>query len=111
MDLVRWQRQALEKRHAIADEVLGGIAYSACRNSLHVWLQLPGDRSEEGFVAQVRLQGVAIAPGLSFRIAHDDWKPAVRISLGSTTEAELRAGLGTVARLLQGEPEHLLLAI
>ena len=31
---------------------------------LHVWLPLPGDRTEEGFVAQARLQGVGIAPGL-----------------------------------------------
>jgi hypothetical protein len=35
----------------------------------------------------------------------------VRVSLGSTTEGELRAGLGVVSRLLLGEPEHLLLAI
>ena len=111
MELVRWQREALAKRHAIAAEVLGDIGYSACRDSLHVWLPLPDDRSEERFVAQARLQGVAIAPGVSFRIAQEDWRPAVRISLGSTTEGDLRAGLGIVARLLLGEPEHLLLAI
>jgi hypothetical protein len=35
----------------------------------------------------------------------------VRISLGSTTESELRAGLGVVNRLLLADPEHLLLAI
>jgi hypothetical protein len=35
----------------------------------------------------------------------------VRISLGSTTEAELRAGLGVVANLLSAHPEPLLLAI
>jgi hypothetical protein len=35
----------------------------------------------------------------------------VRISLGSTSEGELRAGLGAVTRLLLGDPEHLLLAI
>ena len=68
-------------------------------------------RTEEGFVAQARLQGVAIAPGASFRISDAPWQPAVRISLGSTTEGELRAGLGVIARLLLGEPEHLLLAI
>ncbi|RVC76192.1 PLP-dependent aminotransferase family protein, partial [Mesorhizobium sp. M2A.F.Ca.ET.046.02.1.1] len=77
---------------------------------LHLWLQLPGDRAEESFVSQARLHGVAIAPGASFRISQEPWRPAVRISLGSTAEGELRAGLGVV-KLLFGDPEHLLLAI
>ena len=68
-------------------------------HGLHLWLPLPGDRTEEGFVAQARLQGVAIAPGASFRISDAPWQPAVRISLGSTTEAELRAGLGVVCQV------------
>ncbi|RUV04197.1 PLP-dependent aminotransferase family protein, partial [Mesorhizobium sp. M7A.T.Ca.TU.009.01.3.1] len=88
-----------------------GVDYRARRDGLHVWLQLPADRAEESFVAQARLQGVAIAPGTSFRISAAPWHPAVRISLGSTTEGELRAGLGVVTKLLLGDPEHLLLAI
>jgi DNA-binding transcriptional MocR family regulator len=111
MDLVRWQRDALRRRHEIAGEALQGVAYRTCRDALHIWLQLPDDRSEEAFVAQARLRGVAIAPGASFRIAETPWKPAVRISLGSTTEGELQAGLGVVTKLLLGDPEHLLLAI
>jgi DNA-binding transcriptional MocR family regulator len=111
MEMVRWQRGALRRRQEIAAEVLGEIRYRAQRDGLHLWLELPDDRSEEGFVAQARLQGVAIAPGQSFRIAEAPWKPAVRISLGSTTEGELRAGLGVVTKLLLGDPEHLLLAI
>lgn len=111
MELVRWQRTALRSRQEIAAEVMGEIRYRSQRDGLHLWLELPDDRSEEGFVAQARLQGVAIAPGQSFRIADAPWKPAVRISLGSTTEGELRAGLGVVTKLLLGDPEHLLLAI
>jgi DNA-binding transcriptional MocR family regulator len=111
MELVEWQREALKRRHAIAAEMFTNVGYRAHDNGLHVWLPLSGERSEEGFVAQARLQGVAIAPGASFRISQDQWRPAVRISLGSTTEGELRAGLGVVAKLLLGDPEHLLLAI
>jgi DNA-binding transcriptional MocR family regulator len=111
LELVRWQRETLHHRLDIAAEVLAGVDYRAQRDGMHLWLELPGDRSEEGFVAQARLQGVAIAPGTSFRIAETPWKPAIRISLGSTTEAELRAGLGVVTKLLLGDPEHLLLAI
>jgi DNA-binding transcriptional MocR family regulator len=111
LELVRWQRDALRRRLAIAAEALAGVAFRAQRDGMHLWLELPQDRSEEGFVAQARLQGVAIAPGTSFRIAETPWRPAVRISLGSTTEGELRAGLGVVTKLLLGDPEHLLLAI
>ncbi|MHA6685745.1 MocR-like ectoine utilization transcription factor EhuR [Mesorhizobium sp. A556] len=111
MELVEWQRVALRRRQEIAAEVLGDVSYRAQRDGMHLWLELPGDRSEESFVAQARLQGVAIAPGQSFRIADAPWKPAVRISLASTTEGELRAGLGVITKLLLGDPEHLLLAI
>ena len=111
MDLVRWQREAVRHRLDIAAEVLAGVEYRAHRDGLHLWLPLPDNRAEEGFVAQARLQGVAIAPGASFRISEAPWRPAVRISLGSTTEGELRAGLGVVTKLLLGDPEHLLLAI
>jgi DNA-binding transcriptional MocR family regulator len=111
MELVRWQREALKRRQVIASEMLADVAYRSNRDALHVWLPLPGERTEEGFVAQARLQGVAIAPGSSFRTCDAPWQPAVRISLGSTTEGELRAGLGVIARLLLADPEPVLLAI
>ncbi len=111
MELVRWQRAAIARRHAIAAEMLEGAGMRGHESSLHLWLPLPAGWTEESFVAQARLRGVAVAPGLSFRISDAPWQPAVRISLGSTTEAELQHGLGTVATLLKGDPEHLLLAI
>jgi DNA-binding transcriptional MocR family regulator len=111
MELVEWQRRALDRRHEIVAEVLGDVRFLTHRHALHLWLPLPGDRTEEGFVAQARLQGVAIAPGASFRTSDAPWQPAVRVSLGSTTEGELRTGLGIIARLLLGSPEHVLLAI
>ncbi|MDQ6435175.1 PLP-dependent aminotransferase family protein [Mesorhizobium sp. LHD-90] len=111
MELVRWQRGALKRRQEIVAEVLGGANFLTHPHALHLWLPLPDNRTEEGFVAQARLQGVAIAPGASFRTSDAPWEPAVRISLGSTTEDELRSGLGVIAKLLLGDPEHLLLAI
>jgi DNA-binding transcriptional MocR family regulator len=111
MELVRWQRDALARRQRIVAKVLAGQNVLTHPHALHLWLPLPSDRTEEAFVAQARLQGVAIAPGASFRVSEAPWQPAVRISLGSTTEAELETGLGVIHRLLQGEAEHLLLAI
>lgn len=110
-ELVEWQRAAIRRRHAIAAEVLAGSPFGAHPDSLHIWLPLPKGRSEDGFVSHARLQGVAIAPGVSFRISDAPWEPAVRISLGSTGEDELRTGLGIVAKLMLADPEHLLLAI
>ena len=111
IELVDWQRAALHRRHAIAAELLAGLAYRSHPESLHVWLPLPGDPDR----GRLRLAGSPAGRSDRSRrlVPHlrRPWQPAVRISLGSTTEEELRAGLGTVARLLQGEPEHLLLAI
>ncbi|WP_421870792.1 PLP-dependent aminotransferase family protein [Pararhizobium sp.] len=111
MELVNWQRRALARRHEIATEALGALFYHSHPQSLHIWLPLTCQHTEEGFVAQARLRGVAIAPGASFQTADHGRAPAVRISLGSTTEAELRTGLGIVASLAHGNPEALLLVI
>ncbi|MBP1842978.1 DNA-binding transcriptional MocR family regulator [Rhizobium petrolearium] len=111
MELVAWQRRALASRHAIAAEMLAGLPYRAHPQSLHMWLPLSCGHTEDAFVAQARLRGVGIAPGKSFHTTDHGWAPAVRISLGSTTESELRTGLGIVASLAQGNPQELLLAI
>ena len=54
--------------------------------------------------------GVAIAPGHSFQTGALEY-PAVRISLGSTSEDDLERGLAIVAKLYHSNPEPLLLAI
>lgn len=111
MELVDWQRKALASRHQIAAETLNGLTYHSHPQSLHIWLPLSAEQNEESFVSQARLRGVAIAPGTSFRTSEQGATPAVRISLGSTSEHELRTGLGIIASLAQGSAEALLLAI
>jgi DNA-binding transcriptional MocR family regulator len=108
-ELVRWQRQALRARHRIAAEVLGNVPFRAHPDGLHLWLPLPQGRIEADFVSHARQRGVAIAPGSAFTIAGRACPPAVRISVGSTTEDELRTGLGVVLDLLQSDPEPVLL--
>ncbi|WP_119459434.1 PLP-dependent aminotransferase family protein [Rhodospirillaceae bacterium SYSU D60014] len=111
MELVRWQRAALHRRHRIAAEMLRGIEHLTHPESLHIWLPLGEGRSEQAFVSHVRLQGVAIAPGASFATSPSVRHSAVRISVGSTTADDLCTGLGIVTNLLRSDPEPVLLAI
>ena len=115
LSLIDWQRRALRTRNAIAAEMLAGIDHRAHPNGLHVWLPLDDERRESAFIAEARMRGVAVAPGASFQAgnhpAGKNPSPAVRISLGSTDEAELRRGLAVVAALMTSKPEALLMAI
>lgn len=111
MDLVLRQRDALRRRQALAAEVLAGVPYRSHPEALHLWLPLGDSRSEEAFVTHARMQGVAIAPGSSFATTNGPRAAAARISVGSTSPDELRAGLKIIADLLQGDPEPVLLAM
>ena len=110
LELVNWQRAALRRRHAVAREVLAGIDFKAHPDGLHIWLPLEGGREENLFIAQARLRGVAVAPGSSFQTG-ETRQSAARISVGSTSEAEFRSGIGVVSSLIRSNPEPLLLAI
>lgn len=107
-ELAAWQAGAMIERHSLAGEVLGPAMPVCHGNSLHLWLALPEDWTEEAFVTQARHRGVAVAAGNAFR-ASDRWRrEAIRISLGSTRAEELRRGLSTVAAMLADVPEVLL---
>lgn len=109
-ELLRWQRTALRGRQAIAAEILKGVPHNAHPEGLHVWLPLGDGRAEATFVSHARLQGVAIAAGSAFAV-EPQRAGAVRVSIGSTTVEELRAGLGVIVGLLNSDPEPVLLAM
>lgn len=112
LELALWQRAALRRRQTIAGQLLRDLPCQRHRESLQIWLPLPPAASEEQFVAQARLHGVAIAPGASFTTVSRPLPPAIRIAIGSAaSEAELRTGLAVVADLYRSEPEPTLLAI
>ncbi|MCA1444674.1 PLP-dependent aminotransferase family protein [Ensifer sp. IC4062] len=105
-ELVEWQRGALRRRHEIVQEALKERSFMSSPGSLHCWLPL-GDRfPEEEFVSHARKQGVALARGSLFAISEN--RAAVRVSLGSSTEEELRRGLSVITNLLESEPEPFL---
>lgn len=106
--LIAAQREALQARHVLARTLLPDVAHGAHPQSLHLWLRLPDVWDEERFVVQARVRGVAIAAGEAFRITERSKRAAVRISLGSTSEEDLRRGLSVIAAMVKEEPEVLL---
>ena len=81
----------------------------ACHgNSLHIWMRLPEPWTEDAFVEQARLQGVAVAAGNAFRATEKGRREAIRVSLGSAHVEDLRRGLQVVADMLTDVPEALL---
>lgn len=105
MELISWQRTALAERHRVAAEYLTGRPHRAHPQSLHLWLHMPPEWSEDAFVAQARALGVAVAAGNAFRATDRDRSDAVRVSLGSTSLADLRRGLGLITGMLDSVAE------
>lgn len=107
-DLVRWQRDALDRRHEILHRELAGLPFRTTRHGLHAWLPLPEQWLIEAFVSHAQANGVAIAPSTPFLIDATNPVRAVRIAVSSTEAEELCRGLQIVARLYRGRPEPLL---
>lgn len=110
-ELLRWQREQLARRNALAARALDGMPYRGTSHGLHVWLPLPKAWDEDAFVAHARHDGVAVAAGRNFSVSESQRVPGVRICLGAGSEADLREGLGVIARLARSTPEPALLAI
>lgn len=109
--LVEWQRDALARRQRLAADMLDGSGFRALPTAPHLWLPLPEPWSDQAFVAQARLQGVAVAPGSAFAVRPDDPPRAVRLCLGGVSEDDLVRALTVVRRLLGEEPEPPLLTL
>jgi DNA-binding transcriptional MocR family regulator len=110
-ELLRWQREALARRNAIAARMLDGVAHRRAPHGLHVWAPLPPRWTEEAFVAIARNEGVALAPGSSFNMTDRPQPPSVRVCIGAGTEDDLTRGLAIVSRLARSAPEPAHLAI
>lgn len=107
-ELAARQGQAMTERHVVASDALGSLMPKCHGNSLHLWLRLPESWTEDRFVEQARLLGVAVAAGGAFRASDRVRGEAIRVSLGSTRSEDLRRGLGILAAMLRDAPEALL---
>ena len=111
VELLAWQRAALERRNSIAAHAFTGLPHVLHRHGLHVWLPLPDAWDEDDFVAHARHEGVAVAAGARFAIGAPQRHQGVRVCLGSGSESELAEGLAVLGRLARSEPEPALLAL
>lgn len=107
-ELAAWQGRAMVERHIVAADALGSLMPKCHGHSLHLWLRLPETWTEERFVEQARLLGVAVAAGSAFHASERNHGGAIRISLGSTRGEDLKRGLSVLAGMLRDVPEALL---
>ncbi|RDV00947.1 PLP-dependent aminotransferase family protein [Trinickia dinghuensis] len=104
--LISLQRERIDIRHAIAAEVLEGIAYRTDPASPHLWLSLPEPWRASEFAAALRQAGVLVKTADSFVIGRGSAPHAVRVSLsGAADDDALREGLSHFARTLRNGPE------
>lgn len=108
-ELVDRQRAAIARRHKITAGILGDGEYRSHPAGLHVWLPLGEGQREEEFVVHARRHNIAVARGSVFGIGGRTQPAAVRVSLGSTGEAELESALRILRGLLSSELEPALL--
>jgi DNA-binding transcriptional MocR family regulator len=109
--LLDWQRLALAARNRIAARLLRQVPHAATPNGLHVWIPLPGQWSEEAFLAHARHRGVAVATGAAFAIGESVRRKGLRVCLGGTSTEGLERALGILERLARDQPEPALLAV
>ncbi|MFD1883001.1 PLP-dependent aminotransferase family protein [Paracoccus pacificus] len=94
------QRTELAHRNRVASRLLGGKS-QGFPHGLHRWLRLPDGTNERALLADALRHDVALAPGAGFAIT--DTRPALRVSLGGASHADLEQGLTTLAQLLPQE--------
>jgi DNA-binding transcriptional MocR family regulator len=107
--LVSWQQKALSERLQITQDEMAGLTWQGHPNSLHFWLQLPGEWDVGTLVEHACAIGVAVAPTRPFMTPNSPPINAVRIAVGGTQGAtRFRQGLIRLRDLLKRAPEPLL---
>ncbi|NIA70446.1 PLP-dependent aminotransferase family protein [Pelagibius litoralis] len=106
-EFVGWHRREARERNDLAREVLGLGNGPEGVSSYHLWLPLPEGRRAVDFVADLRAEGVLVAPPEKFTVDHQPAPNAVRLALGSVRDRErLKEGLRRVADCLSGRPHR-----
>ncbi|QDG76228.1 PLP-dependent aminotransferase family protein [Labrenzia sp. PHM005] len=102
--LIDWQKSALARRNALAQDALSSVPFNSSPNGLHIWMPLPDGWSEEVFIEAARQRGVVVAPGSAFALPGIKVEPGIRICLGNTGEDQFIFGLEQLAAICQNPP-------
>lgn len=93
-------RAEVARRHAIAGEALGELAWRGRPDALHAFVELPADRRGEEVAEAAARRGILLCPAAAFAIDGAAAPNAVRVTLGSPPDrATLRRALETVAEI------------
>ncbi|MCP1336776.1 MocR-like ectoine utilization transcription factor EhuR [Futiania mangrovi] len=104
--LLRRQRALLEDRHKVLARVLDGFGLATAPHAPHAWLTLPEPWRADSFVAEARLNGIALPPTEVFVVGREHAPHAVRLSKGAPEGLALfERALGILAGMLHREPE------
>jgi DNA-binding transcriptional MocR family regulator len=104
--LLARQRQEVQARHALAQEILGDAAGRGDPAAFHLWLSLPTSWRAGDFTAAAARDGVIVAPGHAFAMGRGHAPHAVRVSLGAAADrVRLRTALERLGQLLQVAPK------
>lgn len=96
-ELIALQRRELAVRQDLVADMLGPHVIGRHRFAPAAWLRVPEYWDEEGLVAHLRRQGVAVTPSDPFLVPPTAPPRAVRICLGGTGDTdELGQALGII---------------
>jgi DNA-binding transcriptional MocR family regulator len=95
------KRLLVAANRAAAKRAFGTIALDAHAMSPHLWLTLPAGADAHEVADRARNRGIGVAPAPSFAAHRGAASNALRVSIGSTSDArQLESALRTVASLV-----------
>ncbi|QCD57067.1 PLP-dependent aminotransferase family protein [Streptomyces hawaiiensis] len=97
--LVEAKRADAVRRQRILAEELAGFAVRSDPGSCFAWWELPAPWRADTFTAAAAAHGIAVTPGPAFAVAPGHTPDAVRLGLGSASEADLRWALRRLAQI------------
>ncbi|KUN99737.1 PLP-dependent aminotransferase family protein [Streptomyces caeruleatus] len=100
--LVAGKRADAALRQRIVRDELRGFTVRSDPRAYYAWWELPAPWRADTFTAAAAARGVAVTPGPAFAVDPNRTPDAVRLGLGSVSEAELREALRVLAGVVRG---------
>lgn len=105
--LIAWQREEIEQRQRLLQDILGNFELQSQPYSFHAWLKLPEPWRAETFVQQLLAGGVRVLPSEIFAVGGVPVPQAIRLCISTPNNREqLASALKTIKKTLKAEPVH-----